>query len=286
VNPSLSPLITSWTWIIIAAAGIIGAVVLTFSDEGRGIDGWWPVAIILGIAASGSDLLTLALSAAGWSSVALIVWRVTAIIPPLLGVALFLRNPPISFGPPGISPTISTARRAALIGTILLIGHALLAFQPYSLPETGSVITKSTAAAATFQTPHNILSIFWIGALVLLGLGALIFLILFVERVQRGGAPKIETHWGGIGGGLGGWRMSSSLGYLIVAIILSACFSMLLIKLDEKETNRERELSGQKVGDGVLSAGPTTKPQAPPAGGAGTPTPSPPGNGTQARPQH
>ena len=36
----------------------------------------------------------------------------------------------------------------------------------------------------------------------------------FVESMRLEGGPKIESYWGGLGGGIGGWRCSTSLVYL------------------------------------------------------------------------
>jgi hypothetical protein len=249
VNPSLNVIIAIWVWIIIGAAGVIGAAILALGEQGKDVP-WWRIAIILGIGSGGSGLLALAVAAAGWPSIALYVWRVTAISVTVIGAVTFLRNRPvITSAAPGTTPTRTSwgAGWVAAIGTILLIGYTWLSFQRNSLPKTAGGVAQSADLGTTFETAQGILSIFWFGALGLLGIGTLVFLFLFVGRLQRGGAPKIETHWGGIGGGLGGWRMSSSLGYLVVAIILTTCFSMLLLKLDEKEWSREKELAAQKA---------------------------------------
>lgn len=44
------------------------------------------------------------------------------------------------------------------------------------------------------------------------------FLHLFVDSVRDGQWPAFESHWGGLGGGLGGWRVSPSLLYLLGAL--------------------------------------------------------------------
>ncbi len=38
---------------------------------------------------------------------------------------------------------------------------------------------------------------------------------------QTNGGLWLETHWGGLGGGLGGWRVSNAFVYLIVVAVLS-----------------------------------------------------------------
>jgi hypothetical protein len=66
----------------------------------------------------------------------------------------------------------------------------------------------------------------WIGALVLL----VVMLLLLREfvRAVRYEPPRIESHWGGIGGGLGGWHISPSLAYLVAAIAFGAMFTTIL----------------------------------------------------------
>src|SRR5271154_126167 len=62
-------------------------------------------------------------------------------------------------------------------------------------------------------------------AIVKAGLGAFFaglaiwFFYQFAEAIRLEGAPHIESHWGGLGGGVGGWRVSPSLIYLSGAII-------------------------------------------------------------------
>jgi hypothetical protein len=45
------------------------------------------------------------------------------------------------------------------------------------------------------------------------------FLVLFLQAVDTDGPPQFETNWGGLGGGLGGWRFSASLIYLICSFV-------------------------------------------------------------------
>lgn len=46
------------------------------------------------------------------------------------------------------------------------------------------------------------------------------FLSLFLRAVDADGPPNVESHWGGLGGGIGGWRLSSSLIYLLCAGVI------------------------------------------------------------------
>lgn len=45
------------------------------------------------------------------------------------------------------------------------------------------------------------------------------FLVLFLQAVNTDGPPHFETNWGGLGGGIGGWRFSTSLIYLMCSFV-------------------------------------------------------------------
>ena len=45
--------------------------------------------------------------------------------------------------------------------------------------------------------------------------------VLFVRSLETEKRLSIESHWGGLGGGLGGWRVSRSLTYLLVTVPLT-----------------------------------------------------------------
>jgi hypothetical protein len=57
------------------------------------------------------------------------------------------------------------------------------------------------------------------------------FLNLFLQAVSLDGPPHFETNWGGLGGGLGGWRASTSLIYLLCCLVSGTLiFAALRIK--------------------------------------------------------
>jgi hypothetical protein len=63
-----------------------------------------------------------------------------------------------------------------------------------------------------------------------LGIVAAITLILFfqfVEEMRKGSETGIETHWGGFGGGLGGWSISRPLVYLLAALAFGCLLAVL-----------------------------------------------------------
>ena len=59
----------------------------------------------------------------------------------------------------------------------------------------------------------------------LLGAATLGFIGGFVAAIHRGEWPRFETSWGGLGGGLGGWRISPALACLIGAMVFGALFA-------------------------------------------------------------
>jgi hypothetical protein len=73
------------------------------------------------------------------------------------------------------------------------------------------------------------------GEHVLLGGYALVLIMLFlititlvwrlIGALSSGDVPRIESHWGGIGGGLGGWEFSRAMVYLLASV----CFAVLMV---------------------------------------------------------
>jgi hypothetical protein len=63
--------------------------------------------------------------------------------------------------------------------------------------------------------------------LLLIGLLALTF-TLFLDRLRKSGRLAVESHWGGLGGGLSGWRVSDTLTFLLLSIGL---FALLVIAI-------------------------------------------------------
>jgi len=56
-----------------------------------------------------------------------------------------------------------------------------------------------------------------------------IFLALFVKTIDKG--ISAESHWGGFGGGVGGWRASPALVYLLAAFVFGSLFTLLVLRL-------------------------------------------------------
>jgi hypothetical protein len=66
--------------------------------------------------------------------------------------------------------------------------------------------------------------------LMVLGFLACAFFVAFFITLVRGDVPRLESDLGGFGGGLGGWQLSPSLAFLLGAIALSVCVTMLAVQ--------------------------------------------------------
>ena len=67
--------------------------------------------------------------------------------------------------------------------------------------------------------------------LAILGGLSLWFAWMFVSSVENEGPPQIDTNWGGLGGGLGGWRCSASLVYGLCALTFGICTGFTFLEL-------------------------------------------------------
>ncbi len=89
-------------------------------------------------------------------------------------------------------------------------------------------------------------------------------LVMGFVREARQEPPQIETHWGGLGGGLGGWRISASLAYLVAALAFGGMFTAFSTRWLFPPPPQTQENETQK--DEQKSKADTT-PEAPPAAG-------------------
>jgi hypothetical protein len=120
-----------------------------------------------------------------------------------------------------------------------------------------------TTPVAVADTAEQLMAI---AAAVLVTLAAL-FVVLLVLELRAGGHVAIESSWGGFGGGMGGWRLSTPLVYLIIVVLFGAMGSMALSRLRAPTASAQTQQ-------------PTTAPQAQPQPvpspvAAPTPTPAP-----------
>ena len=60
------------------------------------------------------------------------------------------------------------------------------------------------------------------------GLGAVAIACLVLFGLEaRHGDVRVETHWGGLGGGAGGWRLSPALLYLFLAVVMASMLTVI-----------------------------------------------------------
>jgi hypothetical protein len=75
---------------------------------------------------------------------------------------------------------------------------------------------------------------------ILAGAGALIALSRVFRLTEEGGPIEIESNWGGLGGGLGGWRLSAAAALVLVTLAFAGgAFALLGSKSGDDESNTE-----------------------------------------------
>jgi hypothetical protein len=89
----------------------------------------------------------------------------------------------------------------------------------------GAVQDGADVSTSSIQT--SVAKWIIVALLAFLALVALMLFFLFIQSMRYGSRLGIESHWGGFGGGLGGWRLSRSLAYLVSAIVLVSIFGLL-----------------------------------------------------------
>jgi hypothetical protein len=129
--------------------------------------------------------------------------------------------------------------------------------------------TAGSEASRAFEVFDMPLSTARIVVLTVVGIGAMLFFVLFIFGVVTGDVPRMESHWGGLGGGLGGWELSASLSFLIAALVLSGLFVLASVLW---MTPLQRGGTTSDKGSATQSAAPakTSSPatEAAPSGGA------------------
>jgi hypothetical protein len=98
-----------------------------------------------------------------------------------------------------------------------------------------------------------------------LAVATITLLALFGNAARHGYAIEVETHWGGFGGGLGRWRMSAPLVYLLAAMLFGCLLSLLVLRLiaAAKPPAAGSETSGRTA---VTESGGTAEKSTPAAG--------------------
>jgi hypothetical protein len=169
----------------------------------------------------GAGCIVLSLSCLGYWSIALWSWKIVSAL--YFAIMVFV----------AITTKLTRWTRVGMVANMTLAIFFLLA----SLGATRFFGNGQPAAAplSTIMTRYSIDGVaVWHGiALTILAIATLVFLFLFVRMIERGIAPQIETSWGGLGGGLGGWRISSSLTYLTMAAMFGVLFAYFVMQLGE-----------------------------------------------------
>lgn len=80
-------------------------------------------------------------------------------------------------------------------------------------------MTPSTPFASfVVAVRNNLVAIGYGLGIVLFGALTLLLVLRLFRALQLGDTPRVENHWGGFGGGLGGWQLSPSLVFLLASL--------------------------------------------------------------------
>jgi hypothetical protein len=220
---SLSLTIAVWIWVVLSALAAIvsGALAISLALEG---DEWYGTAASIACFLASIGFVYFSFSIIGHPVVAAWAWHILAGAAVCFGVFCCFR---VFMEHEDAGETFSVVGSTALATVLFMLG--LWARRAVVVPQATNVPRAAEIAYSQITVWHNV-------ALTFLALGTLIFLVLFVAANQRGIFPAIESHWGGLGGGLGGWQMSSSLSYLIGAVVFGILFSVVILQ-EENSAN-------------------------------------------------
>ena len=102
-----------------------------------------------------------------------------------------------------------------------------------------------------------------------------------IFSIDEGSALEVESHWGGFGGGLGGWRFSRSLSYLLAALAFGGLLTgTTWMLLHDTSSDTSRSGAGPR---GTTPASPVTGGTSVSPAPAPTPAPSAPAPAEKAR---
>jgi hypothetical protein len=114
-------------------------------------------------------------------------------------------------------PPPDTARARQIVDSLVRAGAYRL-----PPPETVSVADSTAAAGFAWDTYLHVGS-FLAGLLVLaaLAIATMYFARRFFGSLDRRSAIGLRTHWGGFGGGDGGWDLTPALSLLVGTVVLA-----------------------------------------------------------------
>jgi hypothetical protein len=215
---STSLLIATWIWVILSSVAVIGCgalvAYLISEDEKYGV-----VVFLLCWSAS-IGFLYLSLSFIGHPVAAMWTWRILSGIACAFGVFCCVWV----IVEDGEILEILSMFGGAILAIGLMVASILSVSRP--LP----VMPQSTTAQGLSEASRLQINGWHTFALAILATATLIFVLLFGLAMRRGIPPGIESHWGGLGGGLTGLQISQSLTYLIAAIVFGILFAAFLLR--------------------------------------------------------
>jgi len=210
--------IVAWVWALFGFALVVADGLLIATEFG---DSDAPIPVYLAATAAaicGIGSMVLALHVLGYPRIALWAWRAPAAAYSLVALYVAMK---------GRSSTLARIGAGLNFVIALLMSAASFAVQRVFAPQSTA---QSLPASKTIITIDGVQ--LWHGvALGILGAGTVLFLVLFIRLIERGVSPQIESNWGGIGGGMGGWRMSASLTYLAGAVVFGLLFAFFILQL-------------------------------------------------------
>ena len=269
MSSSTFVLIAAWIWLAAGVGMLVGMAYLLREEE---IDEALAFLIFAAAAAASIASVTLGLHLIGFATVALWTWRVLSIAYVLVAVVLAIRVDGKAVD--RAAAVVNVAVAGVITSASFVMRSGLVVPLPSTPPAPATVITIQGVSL-------------WHGiALGLLALFTVVFLFLFIRTLERGGTPQFESHWGGIGGGLSGWRVSTSLTYLAGAFVFGLLFAVFVFQLDLSRRDEPPASSAtpSQTRTQTQPASGSTPPAATPdtnAGASGTTGTSPPAAGGQ-----
>jgi hypothetical protein len=253
MNAAQALSISLWFLAVLAAAGVIcGGIFIVMALKK---EEWTMLTIAVPAVLISTGLLYLSLSPLGYPLTSLSCLRILsaalAIVTIAASITLLQRHN---------WKALWMFAEASLAG--ILFGLSMVSQPTLSVTPTPAVFQAASQSAVPFSET---------AALTLFALGTVVAVALFLWAVRRGDLPQIESHWGGLGGGMGGWRISASMAYLVTATIFGSLFAVATMKWTAETKNpsapaTEEGKKGSPTPAGErTSATPEHKPGAPPA---------------------
>lgn len=248
MTPSLAVAAATYAWMLGGAALVVVIAWDAFRHPPSQGEDYLSVFVAM-LAGIGS--MVLAARSAGFPTAALWAWRASSIA--VLLVSIFATKNASTAGtvrstsdvPPRRSWAAPAAAGLGVIVALLLSVASLVA---------GDAFMRRAPASKVLFTIDGVR--LWQGiALAILAIGTIVFLWLFVRMIDRGITPQFESHWGGLGGGMSGWRISPSLTYLLAALVFGTLFAIFVVQL---ETPAEQSTGTQPGATSTQPAATTT----------------------------